>query len=217
MLTVWGRANSSNVQKVMWAIAEMGLAHERIDLGGPFGGLDTPEFRARNPNGLIPVIEDPEFEDGGLVIWESHAIVRYLAGRHGQDGLWPADPGTCALADQWMDWFQTTLNPAFGPVFAGLVWTPPSRQDPAAIAAAAARTGKVLEILEARLAETPYVAGPDLTMGDIPYGPTLYRYFTLEIARPGLPNLEAYYRRLQERPAYRAHSMVSYESLRAKD
>lgn len=212
MLTVWGRASSSNVQKVMWAIAELGLAHERIDIGGAFGGLDTPEFRARNPNGRIPVIEDQ-----GIVIWESHAIVRYLAGRYGQGGLWPADPGARALADQWMEWLQTTLNPAFHQVFAGLVWTPPSRQDPAAVAAAAERTGQVLEILEARLAGTPYVAGPALSMGDIPYGPILYRYFTLEIVRPGLPNLEAYYRRLQERPAYREHAMVSYESLRAKD
>ena len=212
MLTVWGRANSSNVQKVMWAIGELGLAHERIDLGGPFGGLDEPAFRAKNPNGLIPVLED-----GGLTIWESHAIVRYLAGRYGRGGLCPADPGTRALADQWMEWFHTTLNPAFGPVFAGLVWTPPSKQDPEAVAAAAARTAKVLEILEARLGDVPFVAGEALTMGDIPYGPFLYRYFTLEISRPSLPSLEAYYRRLQERPAYRAHAMVSYESLRARD
>jgi len=212
MLKVWGRATSSNVQKVMWAIAEMNLSHERVDVGGAFGGLDTPAYRAMNPNGLIPVIED-----GGTVLWESNAIVRYLAGKYGAGGLSPADAGARAVADQWMDWVLTTLGPAFMQIFVSVIRTPPSKQDPKAIAAAAANTGRVLGILDARLAKSAYVAGPALTMGDLPLGPTLFRYFTLEIERPSLPNLEAYYTRLTEQPNFRKHVMVSYESLRAKD
>ncbi len=212
MLKVWGRATSSNVQKAMWAIGEIGLAHERIDVGGAFGGLDTAQFRAMNPNGLIPVIEDQ-----GRFLWESNAILRYLAGRHGAGGLYPADPWTRALADQWMDWVLTTLNPAFGQIFVSLVRTPPSKQDPKAIAAAAAHTGQVLGILDRRLAASAFVAGPDLTMGDIAFGPILFRYFTLEIERPSLPQVEAYYARLTGRPAFRDHVMVSYDSLRARD
>ena len=212
MLKVWGRATSSNVQKVMWAVGELALPHERIDVGGAFGGVDTPEYRAMNPNGLIPVIEDR-----GRVIWESNAIVRYLAEQYGAGSLWPEDTGARAVADQWMDWVLTTLGPAFGQIFVSLIRTPPSKQDPKVIRAAAAHTGQVLSILDAHLAGTDYVTGPDLTMGDIAFGAILFRYFTLEIERPGLPSLEAYYGRLTQRPAFREHVMIPYDSLRAKD
>src|SRR4249919_1089970 len=129
MLTVWGRRNSINVQKAMWAVGELGLEHRRIDVGGKFGGLDTPEFRKRNPNGLIPVIDD-----GGVVVWESHAIIRYLAAKYGAGRLWPDDPARRSVSDRWIEWTQTTLQSAFiGGVFWAAFRTPKEQQNLAAI------------------------------------------------------------------------------------
>ena len=130
MITIHGRPNSINVQKAMWAVGEIGLAHERLDVGGPFGGNDTPEYRAMNPNGLVPVLVD-----GDTVIWESHTIVRYLGALHDVGGLWPEDPAERTLADRWMDWATASLQPQMTPVFWGVVRTPGSRarhgRDPA--------------------------------------------------------------------------------------
>ncbi len=203
MLKVWGRNNSINVQKVMWTVAELGLEHERIDVGGRFGGLDTPEYGALNPNRLVPVIED-----GDAVVWESNAIVRYLAARYGADGLWPADPARRAQADMWMDWMITSLQPDMTVVFWGLVRTPPEQRDTARIESAAERLGRIFAILDDHLAGHPFVAGDDLTMGDIPVGAACYRYHALPIKRPGLPNLEFWYARLQERKPFRNHVMI---------
>ena len=209
MLRIWGRKTSINVQKAMWAVGELGLAHERIDVGGPFGGLDRPDFAALTPHRLVPVLQD-----GDVAIWESSAIVRYLAAKHGAGGLWPEDPGARAQADQWMDWHATTLYPTFIPVFLGLVRTPPSQRDMAAIGNAAERSGALYRILDAHLESRAFVAGDGLTMGDIPVGATLYRYFTLEIERPSLPNVEAYYARLSSRPAYAEHVEIPYDHMR---
>jgi len=212
MLKVWGRKTSINVQKVMWVVGELDLAHERIDVGGAFGGLDSPEFEALTPHGRIPVIQD-----GDTVVWESNAVVRYLAAQYDEDGLAPSGAGARAQADQWMDWHATTLYGDFISVFLGMVRTPPSQRNHGAIAQAAERTAEHYACLNAALAERPFIAGDRLTMGDIPVGATLYRYFTLDIQRPSLPNLEAYYERLQTRAAYRDHVMVSYEELRVTD
>lgn len=203
MLTIWGRTNSLNVQKVMWAVAELGLAHERIDAGGSFGGLDEPAFIAMNPNRLIPVIRD-----GEAVIWESNAIVRYLAARHGAGGLWPEDPALRAEADRWMDWQLTTAQPAMGPVFMGLVRTPPEQRDPAAIRRQAQRLGETMQVLDGHLADHRFVGGDVLTMGDIPVGCVAWRFLNLDIERPELPNLARWYGELQEREAYRRHVML---------
>ena len=212
MLKVWGRKTSINVQKVMWVIGELGLAHERIDVGGAFGGLDAPDYLALNPNGVIPTLED-----GETVVWESNAVVRYLTSKYDAGGLAPSDLAAKAQADQWMDWHATTLYGDFITIFLGLVRTAPSQRDEAAIALAEKATAGHYRLLEQALAGRAYIAGDRLTMGDIPVAATLYRYFTLEIERPSLPNLEAYYARMQERPAYRAHVMVSYEDLRVTD
>ena len=212
MLTIWGRATSSNVQKAMWAVGELGLPHERIDAGGPHGGLDTPEFAAMNPNRTIPTIDDD-----GLIVWESNAIVSYLCTRYGAGTMYPEDWPRRAAAEQWMDWMQATFYRDWIDLFWGPVRTPPSKRDTAANAAMAVRCGERLNILDAQLAKHPYVTGETLTMGDIPIGSTLYRYFDMEIERPSLPNVEAYYARLCDRPAYQAHVMVSYESLRATE
>ena len=203
MLKIWGRTSSINVQKVMWTVAELGLAHERVDVGGPFGGLDGPEYAALNPNRLIPVLQD-----GAAVVWESNAIVRYLAARYGAGGLWPEDPARRSLADRWMDWQLTTLQPAIAPIFLGLIRTPPERRDMALITASAERLGQAMLILDAHLAKQPYVAGDALTVGDIPVGCVCWRYANFDIARPDLPNVAAYRTRLESRPGYRAQVML---------
>ena len=212
MLKLWGRNTSINVQKVLWVLGELDLAFERVDVGGAFGGLDQPDFLALNPNGLIPVLEDGEAR-----IWESHAIVRYLAAKYDAGGLWPEDPADRALADQWMDWHATTLYPDFIATFLGLVRTPPSQRNKAAIELAAKRAGWHYEKLEEHLEGRDFICGDRLTMADIPLGATLYRYFTLEIERPDLPNVESWYARLQERKAYRDGVMISYEGLRVTE
>jgi glutathione S-transferase len=203
MLRIWGRTNSINVQKVMWAVGELGRPHERIDVGGAFGGLDGAEYRALNANGRIPTIEDD-----GVVVWESNACVRYLAARYSAGSLWPEDPVTRAAADMWMDWQQTTLLTDMTTVFWGLVRTPEAERDHAAIEAAAGRLGGLWRRLDNHLAGRRYVAGDHFTMGDIPVGATCYRYHQLAIERPKLAAIEAWYGRLQEREPYRTHVML---------
>jgi glutathione S-transferase len=203
MLKVWGRSNSVNVKKVMWCVGELGLAHERIDAGGAFGVVNEPSYRAMNPNGKVPTIED-----GSLVLWESNAIVRYLAAKYGDGDLWPTDPAARALADRWMDWLTANFAGPFGQVFVPLVRLPPEKRDPAAIAAAAAECGKLLAIVEGALAGQKFLSGDRLTIGDIPLGCAAYGYFNLPIERPSLPNVEAWYARLTERPAYRETVMI---------
>jgi glutathione S-transferase len=203
MLRVWGRNNSINVQKVMWAVAELGLEHERIDAGGVFGGLDTVAYGALNPNRRVPVVVD-----GATVVWESNACVRYLAARYGAGGLWPEDPAARATADSWMDWQQTTPNPPMTTVFLGLIRTPEAERDGAAIAAAVERLGGIWQLLNDHLADRTFVAGEALTMGDIPVGAACHRYYELPIERPRLPHLEAWYGRLGEREPFRRHVMI---------
>ncbi len=203
MLTVWGRANSINVQKAMWAVAELGLEHERKDVGGAFGGLDTPDYLAKNPNSRVPTLVD-----GDLVVWESNVIVRYLAAQYGAGTLWPADTAVRAIADQWMEWQQTTLLPDMFVVFWGLIRTPEDQRDMAAIEKSAANLGTIWQMLERHLADRPYVSGSEFTMGDIPVGATFYRYHELDIVRPNLPNIQKWYARLRERPAFCDHVML---------
>jgi glutathione S-transferase len=193
----------------MWAVDEMDLPHERIDFGGKYGGLDDPGFLAMNPNALIPVIDD-----GGTVVWESNAIIRYLAAKDGGGILCGAEPGERARADQWMDWMQTKLNPPFIGVFVGLIRTPAGERDLPAIEAATARLNDCYRFLDRQLASRPYLAGDDFSMADIPAGATLYRYYDMEIERPELKHLRDWYERLRDRPAYPAHVMISYDDLR---
>ncbi|MBP2231895.1 glutathione S-transferase [Azospirillum agricola] len=195
-LVVWGRRSAFNVQKVLWLVGELGLEHRRIDVGGPFGGLDDPEFLARNPNGRIPVIED-----GGTVVWESHSILRYLAARHAPGRFWPEDPAARSRADRWTDWALSSLQPAFVDLFRGYYRTPDDQRDWAAIRGALERTARLYGLLDRHLADRPYLAGDEFTIADIPAGASLFRYFALDLDRPALPNVEAWHRRLAERPA----------------
>lgn len=203
MLRVWGRNNSINVQKVMWAVGELGLEHERIDVGGAFGGLDTPEYGRLNPNRRVPTVEDAD-----VVVWESNACVRYLAARYGAGRLWPEDVRRRARADMWMDWQVSTLLPDMTVVFWGLIRTPESERDLAAIEAAARRLGTTWQLLDEHFATRRFVTGDTFTMGDIPVGASCYRYYELPIARPSLPRVEAWYERLKERAPFREHVML---------
>lgn len=213
MLKVWGRRSSMNVQKVMWLIGELNLPHEHIPAGGRFGRLDEPAFLALNPHGRVPVIED-----GEVAVWESHAILRYLAARYARGRFWSDDAAARSQVDRWMDWSQTTLQPAFiDGVFWAYVRTPPSRRDPALIERNVRRCGEVFQRLDALLARESMLAQQEPTLADIPIAVNFYRYFELDIRRPQLPHIEAWYARLQQRPAYREHVMVSFEELRARD
>lgn len=197
MLKIWGRTNSVNVKKALWCLEELGLKYERIDAGMQFGIVDTPGYLKLNPNGLVPTLEDH-----GFVLWESHAIVRYLAAKHGAGKLWPLDLKQRADADRWMDW-AFSFQAAFRPVFWGLVRTPPEKRDPVAIEEGRRKSAELLGVLDAALAGHKYVAGDAFTMGDIPIGCHVHLWLRLPIERPQHPHLEAWFARLLERAPYR--------------
>jgi len=213
MLKVWGRRSSMNVQKVMWLIGELDLPHEHIPAGGSFGRLDEPAFLALNPHGRVPVIQD-----GDVTVWESHAILRYLAAAYSRGRLWSEDPAERSQVDRWMDWSQTTLQPAFiDGVFVAAFRTPPAQRDPALIARNVRRCGELFQRLDGLLAREPALARQQPSLADVPIAANFYRYFELDIQRPKLPHIEAWYARLQQRPAYRQHVMVSFEELLSRD
>ena len=200
MIKIWGRNTSANVQKVMWAIAEIGLPHERIDIGGPFGKNREPAYLAKNPNGLVPTLE----EDDGFVLWESNSIVRYLAAKHRAGVLEPADPHTRARANAWMDWQLSVAAPAIADAFIGLIRTPAEKRNHAAIEASKERTIAAMTILHGELGKSAYVAGDTFSYGDIPVAIMAYRYRTLVPERPALPHLEHWYAAIAARPAFKA-------------
>ena len=211
MLKFWGRRSSANVQKVMWLLGELQLAHEHIPAGGPYGVVGEARFRAMNPNGLVPVIEDD-----GLVMWESNAILRYLAAVYGKDEFWSADPKDRAPVDQWVDWAGTTFQPDLIGLFVNYWRTPENQRNPNVIRNFQQRSERSLRLLEAELGKRAYVARDTFTLADIASGVHLYRYYTMGTPFPTLPNVEAWYKRLQERAAYREHVMISYEELRGR-
>jgi glutathione S-transferase len=205
-MRIWGRRTSINVQKVLWTCAELGVAYERVDVGGPFGGLTDPAYLRLNPNGLIPVMDDD-----GFVLWESNTIVRYLAATRPAGTMYPSDPRKRADAERWMDWQLCHLLPGMSPLFMGLVRTPAAARDAAAIEVARRRAEGAWRLLDATLAARAYVAGDSLTVADIALGGFAYRWHALPIERPTLPALHAWYERLQERPGYREHVMLPLE------
>ena len=206
MLKIIGRKTSSNVMKVLWACAELGLDFERKDLGGPFGGNDSPEYQALNPNGLVPTIIENDF-----VLWESNSIVRYLAHEHSQGALWPTNAKTRARAERWMDWQLSVLSPVMVPVFRGLIRTPEAERDMAAIGKARDGLASAMAILDRYLGDTEFVAGSDFTLGDIPVGIATFRWFALPIKREDFPNLKRWYGVLTERTGYQEHIMIPME------
>jgi len=186
MIKIWGRNTSSNVQKVMWAVGEIGLPHERIDIGGPFGKNREPAYLAMNPNGLVPTLE----EEDGFLLWESNTIVRYLAAKHKAAVLEPADLRRRALASKWMDWQLAVAGPAIFECFWGLIRTPPEKRNYAAIEESKKKTTAAVAMMDQQLANAAFLAGDDFSYGDIPVGIIAYRYRQLVPERPALPNFE---------------------------
>lgn len=207
MLEIWGRPYSSNVIPVIWTANELSLDYQLQLAGGSFGKLDTEDYARINPNRMIPAIRDGDF-----ALWESHAIVRYLCGRYAAGSLCPDDPETRALADQWMEWSGSRAFPPVIQLFFATVRTQPEKRDPAKIAALRDEASEVLALLDRHLSAQAYVAGESFTMGDIPLGCVAYRYFNVEVERPPLPHLEAWYQRLCQRPAYQKHVMRFFGS-----
>ena len=197
MLKIWGRDNSVNVEKVLWACEEMGIAYQRVDAGGPFGIVNTPEYRALNPNRLVPTVEVD-----GLVLWESNTIVRYLAARHSPGGLWPEDLAIRVDGDRWMDWMISMFWPCFRDLFWNLIRTPPDQRDPQATEASRSRSAEILGYLDVHLTNRVYIAGDTFTVGDIPMGCAIWRWMSLPIERPAYPALERWFNTLSGRPAY---------------
>jgi len=204
MLKIWGRNTSSNVQKVIWALAEMKLPFERLDVGGTFGKTKEPAYLAMNPNSLVPTLE----EEDGFTLWESNSIVRYLAAKHTNRTLEPADLRTRALASKWMDWQLSVLGPAITPVFWGMIRTPPDKRDPNAIAAGKEKTITAAKIMDTQLGKTAFMAGNDFSYGDIPVGIMIYRYMQLIPERPATPNLDRWYAAISSRPAFKEQVAV---------
>lgn len=203
MLRIWGRTNSINVQKVLWCCDELGLSYERIDAGMQFGVVDTPEYQARNPNALVPTIEDD-----GFVLWESNTIVRYLAQQYGSGTLCPNDPQTRFSSEKWMDWQATTLWPVFRTVFMGLIRTPLEQRDNNAISVALSETARLIKVLEGQLSKTCFVAENELTIGDIPVGAAIHRCFALGIERDDFPAASRWYDELTRRHGFQANIMI---------
>lgn len=202
MLEIWGRPYSSNVIPVIWAANELKLDYTLQLAGGSFGKLDTDDYAKINPNRMIPAIKDGDF-----ALWESLAIIRYLCREYGMGTLCPTDSKSYAIADQWMEWCSTIAFPPVIQLFFATVRTQPDQRDPQKISALRDEAHKALSLLDNHLADRDYIGGDEFSMADIPLGCVAYRYFNVEVERPTLVNVQAWYERLCERPAYQKHVM----------
>jgi glutathione S-transferase len=205
------RRSSSNCQKVLWLLGELGLDFELVATGGDAGGLDSPEYGAMNPNRTVPTLVD-----GDLVVWESHAILRYLAAAYGADRFWPADAGARSHVDRWMDWSQSQFDPAFMRFFWGYWRTPEADRDESRNRLELGRARRYLSVLEGCLEGHDHVVGDDLTLADVPVGALMYRYANIDATGDLPPNVAAWYARLSEREAYRTHVMVPFDDLKGR-
>jgi glutathione S-transferase len=204
MLRIWGRNNSSNVMKVLWLCEELGIPFERIDAGGAFGRTKDPDYLAKNPNALVPTIEDD-----GFVLWESNSILRYLARTRAPGGpIYPAEPRAAADCERWMDWQIAALNAPMTTIFFTWVRTPEAQRDLAAAAKARDAAQALWAMLEERLRSHDFVCGKELTLADIVLGIYVHRWFSLPITRDTAPGLEGWYARLKARPGYAKHCIA---------
>lgn len=203
MIKIWGRIDSSNVQKVLWCCGELGITFERVDWGGKFGGNDDQAYRHMNPNGLVPTVQDGDF-----ILWESNSIMRYLDAKYGSGKLLPTNPEGMANANRWMDWQLSAFNAAIVPLFWNLIRTPADKRDPKAVQAALEKTSKAWQIVETHLEKNRFLGGEEFSLGDIPLGVWAYRWFNLPIDRPAQPRIEGWYARLKERKPYQTHIMI---------
>jgi glutathione S-transferase len=200
MLTIWGRKNSSNVQKVLWLCTDLDITFERLDWGGPFGGNDAPAYRVMNPNGLIPTIRD-----GKTVVWESNTVLRYLCNTRGGEAVYPADPAKRSHVERWMDWQLSKLNTPLASLLWGYFRTPESRRDMTALARFRIEAIALWETIEMQLEDHAYIAGRDFSLADICIGVWAHRWYQYPIERPDLNQLERWYRRISERPGFAPH------------
>lgn len=203
MLKIWGRPDSSNVQKVLWCCAELRLDFERVDLGGKFGGNKEQTYLSMNPNGLVPTIQDGDF-----ILWESNSIMRYLVDKYGQGRLLPSTPEGRADANRWMDWQLSAFNPMMVPLFWGFIRTAQEKRDENVIREALRKSTEGWRIVDKQLQQSAYLAGAEFTIGDIPLGVWAYRWFNLPIERPNLAGLAEWYKRLCGRAGYQKHIMI---------
>ena len=179
MLELWGRKNANQVIQVLWTLSELGVEYKRHSIGTETGDLETREYKSLNPNSKIPTIRD-----NGFVLWESHAVIRYLARQYGLGSLYPEDPQKAAISDQWMTWSTDSFMGTFFPVFWQLVRTEEKDRDYAKIAEMAQQSGDILKVLNEHLIHNNFVAGDQFTFGDIPLGVLIHKYFVLDIKRP---------------------------------
>ena len=198
MLKIWGRISSINVRKVVFTAQLLELPFERIDAGATFGVVQTPDYKARNPNGLVPLLEDGDFS-----LWESNVIVRYLGASYGGSGFYPQALPARFDAERWMDWQQATFNPAGREAFIQLIRTPAERRNQAAIDASVTATERLLAMLEAHLARQPFMAGNTLTMADVPIACEMHRWWGLPLQHPPRPSLQRWYDGIRSKPAAR--------------
>lgn len=201
MLKIYGRDNSINVRKVLWACAELGIAFEREDWGAGFRPTSDAGFLAMNPNAMVPVIDDD-----GFVLWESNSILRYLAAQHGGSALYPAAPRERARIDQWLDWQASDLNRSWSYAFMALARKSPEHGDAQQVAASITGWTRFMQVLEQQLQHSGgYVAGADFTLADIAVGLSVNRWFGTPFEHAPLPAVAAYFERLTERPGFRTY------------
>jgi len=211
MITIWGRQSSSNVQAVLWCLEELNLAHRRLDAGFTYGVVETDDYLAMNPNGTVPTIQDND----QTPLFESGAIIRYLASTYSEGPFWPSDANQRAQVDQWAEWAKLNIAMNFtSPIFWQVVRTPKHEQNPGEIAQAVNAFEKNLQLANSQLETRAYLAGDYFSAADIQFGHVLYRYFDIPIERTEMPAVAEYYARLANRKAFKTHVMVSYEELR---
>ncbi len=207
MLQLWGRKDAFNVQKVLWFLDELNLEYDHIPAGGSHGKLDTAEFLAMNPHGRVPVISD-----NGHIVWDSHAILRYLAEKYSAVSYWPKEPKLRSNIDSWMNWQHTSLQPAFmDKIFWAFYRTPEDKRNSDIINEGIKLCSDYFKILDKQLAERKYICGDEITLADIVIGTTLYRFFSLTIEQPEVPNVKRWYGLLQQRPAYQRNVMLPFD------
>lgn len=210
MIKLWGRRSSSNVQAVLWCLAELELEWDRVDAGYIYGVVDTDEYREMNPNGTVPTLQDGRAEP----LWESGAILRYLASQYADGDFWPGDQQARSHVDKWAEWSKINIAGKFtGPIFWQVVRIPEHRRDPVLIQTGLEKLTHYLNIADRQLASNTYIAGNVLTLADIQFGHCLYRYFDIDIERKTLTNLSRYYEQLCARPHFVSSVMVDYSEL----
>ena len=208
MRKLWGRASSSNVMKVLWTLEELGLDYDRIDAGGAFGKTREAAYRAMNPMGLVPTLE----EEDGWSLWESNSIARYLCNAHAPDGpLYPAEPRARAKVETWMDWMLGHVTTPMVVIFFTHIRLPEAERDWKAEAKAREDSGRLFRIVDAQVAQQRFLCGDHVTLADIALGCWVHRWFQLPIERPDLPNLARYYETLKTRPGFVKHVALPLE------